>query len=134
MENVKTDIEDSATTSKPKETSERALYFNEIDFDKSEVRLIKMNPMAITGIREKSVRPAEGHGMRCTLIEYNGRERLVLENFEGVLKAVVFEREFITWNLFAEHDIVEKWKVFCGHLKFIRDIDIEAVERQDEPS
>ena len=128
MKNVKTDIEDNTTATKHKEMPERALYFNEVDFDKSEVRLIKMFPMAITGIREKSVRPAEGFGMRCTLIEYNGRERLVLESFERVLKAVVFEREFITWNLFAEHDMVEKSKVLYGHLKFIRDAEPEVVE------
>jgi len=135
MENVKSDIEDNTTATKPKETLERKIYLNEIDIDKGEVRLIKLNPGYITGMREKYIRcsPDRGtmHDMTFTILEYNGRERLVVEPFLKIVQILAFEHHHSLQYSEAYHILPLQLSAFQKQLNIIRDAEPESVERVD---
>jgi hypothetical protein len=119
----------------------REIFVNEIDFDKAEVRLIKLNPIFIVGIREKFVRvdpTANGLGdMDCTVIDYNGREILVVEKFRDVVQAVAFEDAYNFYHDNAKYHLPDALRRLSKQLKFIQDsvqVVGEQVDSSDQPS
>ena len=92
----------------------REIFFNEVDFGKGEVRLIKIKPAYIAGIRSKFIQVDPEHSglysMECTVIDYNGREILVVERFADVVQTIASEFTANFWCDNAKYILPEKLK------------------------
>ena len=113
----------------------RKVFFNEIDFQTGEVRLIQLTPVCITGIRSKFIRvdhTANGlHSMVCTILEYNGHEILVVESILDVIQTIAFENAANFWHDNAKFILPEKLRKLSEKLKIIQEASPEVVPRVD---
>ena len=113
----------------------REVFFNEVDFEKGEVRLIKLKPVYIAGIRSKFIQvdPEYSglHSMECTVIDYNGREVLVIERFADVIQTIAFEFAANFWYDNAKFILPKKLKQVSERLKIIQEVEPKVVPRED---
>jgi hypothetical protein len=119
------------------ENTARIVFFNEIDFTTGEVRRIKLNPVFIAGIRDKFVKvdpePSGLASMACTVIDYNGREILVVERFIDVVQAVAFENAHYFWHDNAKYALPDKLRQVSDKLKIIQEVEPKVVSRDNSP-
>ena len=113
----------------------RKVFFNEIDFQKGEVRLIQLNPVFVVGIRSKFIRvdpkPSGLHSMDCTVLEYNGREILVVESLLDVIQTIAFENAANFWHDNAKYILPQKLRRLSEKLQIIQGAEPEVVPRED---
>ena len=83
------------------------------------MRLIELNINNITGVREKVVQfDNEIPHLTCTAIDYNGRERLVLETLLEVIKAIACADDYRKWEVHSKYEIPERYSKKSLGLKF----------------
>ena len=113
----------------------REIFFNEIDFEKGEVHLIKLKPAYIVGIRSKYIRvdPEYSglHSMECSVIDYNGREILVVEQFPNVIQTIASEFTANFWHDNAKYILPQNLKQLSKKIKIIQDLEPKVVSRED---